>query len=48
VQYIQACTLPYQVRQAETSINNIRSLAQQLENEFRILETLVTQQRRLM
>ena len=37
-----------QVRQAERSINTIRSLAEQLEKEFRILENLVTQQRRLM
>ena len=37
-----------QVRQAERSINIIRSLAEQLENEFRILDNSVTQKRRLM
>lgn len=35
-----------QVRQAERSISNIRSLAEQLEQEFRALETAATQQRR--
>jgi hypothetical protein len=37
-----------QVRQAERSINNIRSLAEQLEQEFRALETAAMQKRRLM
>jgi hypothetical protein len=37
-----------QVRRVERSINNIRSLAEQLENEFRILDNLVAQHRRLM
>jgi hypothetical protein len=37
-----------QVREAERSINNIRTLAEQLENEFHVLETLVKQQRRLI
>jgi hypothetical protein len=37
-----------QVREAERSINNIRTLAEELENEFHVLETLVKQQRRLI
>jgi len=37
-----------QVRLAERSISNIRSLAEQLEREFRALETSATQQRRPM
>ena len=35
-----------QVRQAERTISNIRSLAEQLEQEFRALETSAMQQRR--
>lgn len=34
-----------QVRQAERTISNIRSLAEQLEQEFHALETSATQQR---
>ena len=34
-----------QVRQAERTIGNIRSLAEQLEQEFRALETSAAQQR---
>jgi hypothetical protein len=34
-----------QVRQAERTISNIRSLAEQLEQEFRALETSAMQQR---
>jgi hypothetical protein len=37
-----------QVRQAERLIGNIRSLAEQLEQEFRALETSARQQRRPM
>jgi hypothetical protein len=37
-----------QVRQAERSISNIRALAEQLEQEFRALETSAMQQRRPM
>jgi hypothetical protein len=37
-----------QVRQAERSISNIRALAEQLEQEFRALETSAAQQRRPM
>ena len=37
-----------QVRQAERFISNIRSLAEQLEQELRALETSATQHRRPM
>jgi hypothetical protein len=37
-----------QVRQAERTISNIRSLAEQLEQEFRALQTSAMQQRRPM
>jgi hypothetical protein len=37
-----------QVRQAERTISNIRSLAEQLEQEFRTLEASAMQQRRPM
>jgi len=37
-----------EVRQAETLISKIRSLAEELEKEFKILETSLSQQRRLM
>jgi hypothetical protein len=37
-----------QVRQAETLISKIRSLAEELEKEFKTLETSLSQQRRLM
>jgi hypothetical protein len=37
-----------QVRQAERSVSSIRSLAEQLEQEFRALETSAKQQRRPM
>ena len=46
-QFLKAASGP-QVRQAERSISNIRGLAEQLENEFRILDDLVAQKRRLM
>ena len=35
-------------RQAETLINKIRSLTEELETEFKLLENSLTQQRRLM
>lgn len=35
-------------RQAETLINKVRSLSEQFENEFKLLESALTQQRRLM
>ena len=35
-------------RQAETLINKIRSLSEELETEFKLLENSLTQQRRLM
>ena len=34
--------------QAETLINKIRSLSEELETEFKLLENSLTQQRRLM
>jgi hypothetical protein len=37
-----------QIRQAETLISKIRSLAEELEKEFKVLETSLSQQRRLM
>jgi hypothetical protein len=37
-----------QTRQAETLISKIRSLAEELEKEFKILEASLSQQRRLM
>jgi hypothetical protein len=37
-----------QIRQAERLVASIRSLAEQLETEFRALETQLTQHRRLM
>jgi len=37
-----------QRRQAETLINKIRSLTEELEKEFKLLENSLTQQRRLM
>jgi hypothetical protein len=37
-----------EVRQAETLISKIRSLAEELEREFKVLETSLSQQRRLM
>ena len=35
-------------RQAETLINKIRSLSEELEKEFKLLENSLTEQRRLM
>jgi len=35
-------------RQAETLINKIRSLTEELEKEFKLLENSLTEQRRLM
>jgi hypothetical protein len=35
-----------QVRQAEISISKVRSLAEQLEKEFKVRETLAIQKRR--
>lgn len=37
-----------EVRQAERLISKVRSLAEELENEFKLLEAALTQQRRLM
>jgi len=37
-----------QVRQLETLISKIRSLGEELEKEFKTLETALSQQRRLM
>ena len=37
-----------QHRQAETLINKIRSLTEELEKEFKLVENSLTQQRRLM
>ena len=37
-----------QVRQAERTISNVRALAEQLDQEFRALETSSAQQRRPM
>jgi hypothetical protein len=37
-----------QIRQAETLISKIRSLAEELEREFKLLESALSRQRRLM
>jgi hypothetical protein len=37
-----------EVRQAERLISKIRSLVEELEQEFKLLETSLTRQRRLM
>ena len=36
------------IRQTETLISKIRSLAEELEKEFKLLETALSRQRRLM
>ena len=44
----QKTTSGEQARQAETLISKVRSLVEELEKEFKTLETSLSQQRRLM
>ena len=44
-QFLKSATRE-QVRQAEISISKVRSLAEQLEKEFKVLETFAIQKRR--
>ena len=46
-QFVKSGT-PEQMRQAQTLISKIQTLAEELDKEFTALENLVAQQRRLM